>query len=130
MKNKTSFLLQMEKAGLDDFDNWYGDPRDRLIAMFSPIVEGSNYSFRLNTTDSTGKILELVREGDDRRIMGVDLHPKNQNVGAFFNYEFYEKLRRYIILPENQKTYRTQPHVTLALEDVWLVLRVAVELIG
>ncbi len=131
MENKTLFQLQVEKVGLDDFDNWYGDPRDRLLAMLSPVIEGSEYSLRMNTTDSSGKLLELVRNGSDRRIMGFDLHPKNQNVGAFFNQDFYDKLRRFIVLPENQKAYRlTQPHVTLTLEDVWLILRVASELIG
>ena len=130
MENKTLFQSQVEKVGMDDFDNWYGDPRDRLLVLFSPAIEGSEYSLRINTTDSSGKLLELVRNGSDRRIMGFDLHPKNQNVGAFFNQDFYDKLRRFIVLPENQKTYRlTQPHVTLTLEEVWLILRVATELI-
>ena len=131
MQNKTLLQLQLEKVGLDNFDNWYGDPRDRLLMMLSPVLDGSNYSLRINTTDSSGKIMELVRGVDDRRIMGFALHPKNRNVGAFFNQDFYNKLGRYIVLPENQKPYRlTQPHVTLTLEEVWLVLRVATEIIG
>lgn len=129
-QHQTTFKKQLEKSGLNDYENWKGDPRERLISFLSPLTEKSNYYLKINTTDTTKKILELWREGDSRRKMGMQLHPVAQTPKAFFEPEFYSLLKTYLCLPENQREDKKQPHVIISLEQIWLIVYVATGILG
>ena len=128
-KYKSKREIQKVSSGLDNLDNWFGDPRERLVNFLGVLVKNSAYSLRINTTDTTKKILELWRDGTPYRIMGIELHPLKQEVGAFFNASFYNSIRKYVVLPENQRANKKQPHITITLDQVWLVVRVATEML-
>ena len=127
--NRYLFRIQRELSGLNDVENWFGDSRDRLVTFLGVLVEGTEYSFKKNTTDSSAKILELWKKGETNRRMGLVLHPRKQEIGAFFNLEFYNSLREYLVLPDNQRKDKTQPHMVVSLEQIWLVIRVATEVL-
>ena len=58
------------ETGLHDLKNWIGDVRPLLAAMLEPLLEGTGYSFRVNTTDKSGKRLELWHTEYPGRVMG------------------------------------------------------------
>ncbi len=115
------YNIQLSKAGLDIKDNWKGDPRDRFIKLFAPLTDGSEYYFKRNTTDSSGKLLELYRNGESKRVM-LFKGKQDMTIGVAFNGDFYNYIKQTVDLPENQKSYRTQPHMDLSLTKLWNVV--------
>ncbi len=97
------------------------DIRNKLISLFNPLLENTDYYFKINTTDSSGKILEVYREGNPKRIMGIS-GKRNMIIGVFFNPDLYAELRKKIDIPDNQKAYRSQPHVRISLEHLWNIM--------
>lgn len=119
-----SFKYQIEKEELNIPNNWKGDPRTKFINVFKPLVANSEFTFKLNTTDSSSKILELYKNGENKRIMGMS-GKQDMSLNVFFNPDFYKAINAYIDLPENEKVYRSQPHMNLTFEQVWNVICVA-----
>ena len=117
-----NYQYYLEKSGLDDPENWKGDPRDRFITLLSPLVEGSPYYLNVNTTDTKSKILEL-RESPKRggRLIGFD-GKQDQTVGAFMNLDAYEEVTKIYPLPENGKPNKKQPHFRISLEGLWNII--------
>ena len=131
LNNYPVFKSQLEKSGLDKIENWFGDPRERLICLLQPLIEKSDYRLRINTTDKSAKILELCPNENSARVMGIALHPTKKDVGAFLDLALFEELNRYLILPqENKKPLHKQHHCSLSLEQVWLIVRVIVDMVG
>lgn len=116
-----SYNLQIKKAELEDSDNWKGDPRNRFEIMFRPLIEGSEYYFRHNTTDSSARILELYRNGESKRIMGFS-GKQNMTVNVFFNLDFYNFIKESVNLPENKRATKTQPHMNISPAKLWDVI--------
>ena len=87
-------------------------------------MEGSEYYFKHNVTDSSSHILELYRNGERKRIMGF-AGKRDMTINVFFNPDFYNFLRKSVDLPENEKAYRSQPHMNIPLKKLWDVICVA-----
>lgn len=120
-----SYEKQLKLSGMDNLNNWKGDPRERLITLFEPLISDSGFEFIVNMTDSSSKILELYRKGKKKRIMGIAAKAREEEIGVFFNAVFYEEINRVIDLPENQRKNKTQPHMKLPLYIVWNIICVA-----
>lgn len=112
---------QISNYGMTIKNNWKGDPRERFIGIFKPLLDGTEYFFKVNTTDSSGKILEVYVQNNPKRIMGISGR-SDMDVNIFFNPDLYKTISARIDLPGNQKAYRSQPHMVLSLETVWNVL--------
>lgn len=121
MYEETLFDRQVKLFGLDVPDTWKGDPRTKMISLFSPIIENTEFSFKINTTDTSGKILELYRERTKRRVMGI-AGKRDMQVGVFFNADFFDSVKNIAELPENQRPNKTQPHMKISLRKTWNVL--------
>jgi hypothetical protein len=116
-----SYDSQLKKTGLDLKKNWEGDPRNRFEVLLKPLIQDTDYFFKINVTDTSVKILELHKKGISHRIMGIS-GKRNMTINIFFNPDFYSALRKSVNLPENQKLYRSQPHMNITLEKLWDVM--------
>lgn len=115
---------QLENAELNIPNNWKGDMRPRFKRMLDVLLTESEYYLVDNTTDTSGKILELYKKDAKSRIMGFS-GKRDMTIPAFFNKEFYNQINKIIQLPENTRPNKTQPHVTLTTEELWNVICVA-----
>ena len=122
--SETSYDLQVKETELDLPDSWEEDPRDKFIKQFSPLIEGSDFYFVKNVTDSNGKLLELYKNGVKKRVL-VFKGKQNMTIGAAFNKEFYQFIKQTINLPENRRPNKTQPHIDISLKTLWNVICVA-----
>ena len=120
-KEIISYENQYREAGLNDSDNWKGDPRGRFETMFDPIIEGSEYHFKRNTKDSSSKILEFYRNDEKKRIMGF-AGRRDMTISIFFNSDFCDYIRKSVILPENRNPKKRQPQMNISLNKLWNVL--------
>lgn len=109
---------------LDNKATWKGDVRQKLIHLFEPLVEGTDYHFEINTGDTTKKILDLFVSDQKSRIMGIEQRTSGKPC-VFFNSDFYDYLRKEISLPDNERPKKKQPHVKIPVETVWNVMCVA-----
>ena len=116
-----TFDRQVAAAGLSDPETWKNDVRFAFQRAFSPVLLGTEYYFVVNTKDSSAKILELHKKGIPRRIMGF-AGKQNMEINAFFNKEFYNRIRNHVELPDNKYPNKSQPHVTISLKTLWNVL--------
>ncbi len=116
-----SYDLQLKEAELDVQDNWKEDPRDRFIRLFKPLTDDSEYYFKHNTTDSSGKLLELYKNGEDRRVL-LFKGKQDMTIGAAFNGEFYQFIKQTVDLPDNRLPNKSQPHVNMSLKMLWDVI--------
>ena len=121
MKTEPMFEEQLSEAGLDVLDNWKGDVRLRLEAMLSVLVEDTPYSFRLNRTDGSSRILELHRLDHAGRLAGF-IGKRDGTITAFFNRGFYDEVNQRVALPENMWPSKSQPHVKLTVAELWNVM--------
>ena len=119
---KHNYQYYLEKSGLDDPENWRGDPRDRFITLLSSLVEDSPYYLNVNTTDTKSKILEL-RESPKRggRLIGFD-GKRDHRIGVFMNHDAYDEVAKTISLPENGRPEKKQPHFWVSLEKLWDII--------
>jgi len=116
-----SFNSQVEKCGLNIPDNWIGDPRKRFSDLVAPLLNGTEYWLKNNTTDSSGHILEVYNGLGIKRIMGIS-GKRDMSVNVFFNPDLYKIISAKVDLPGNQKAYRSQPHMNISLEKLWDVI--------
>lgn len=116
-----TFERQIKAMGLSNSDAWERDVRQMLENALTPILEGSEYYFAENHTDSSAEILELHKEGIPYRLMGFACK-KNMEIKAFFNKEFYDMVRSIMELPDNKYPNKTQPHIEISLKTLWNVL--------
>ena len=121
MNANISYEKQFIESGLNNAENWKGDPRGRLETMLAPLIEGSEYYFKQNKTDSSSKILELYRNGKGKRLMGV-VGKRDMTINAFFDKDFYNDILKSVTLPENKYPKKSQPHVTISLNKLWNVM--------
>lgn len=120
-KDRISYEKQLRKAGLNDSDNWKSDPREKFEVMFAPLIEGSEYYFKRNSTDSTSKILELYRNNAPKRIMGFTAK-QNMTINVFFNSDFCDYIMKSVTLPPNKNPKKIQPQMNISLNKLWNVL--------
>lgn len=125
VKKNVLFKAQIEKAQLQIRSNWRGDIRPKLAIMMEPLIEGSEYYLVNNYTDTKKQILELHKKGINKRLLGFS-GKMDTSIAAFFNKGFYDQINTVIELPENRLPNKTQPHVTLTVEQLWNVICVAV----
>lgn len=122
MSNIT-FESQLKKYELDIPNNWRGDFRNTLIDMFSPLVSGTEYSFKLNKGESRPVyILELHHEGHNGRVIGIKALQREMKMWIFFNPDLYKRVKQRIDIPDNMQPNRSQPHIKVSLETVWNIL--------
>ena len=121
MKGNISYENQFIESGLNDPENWKGDPRERFETMFSPLIEDSEYYFKRNTTDSASKIMEFYRDDRPKKIMGF-AGKRDMTINIFFNSDFCDYIRKSITLPENRYPSKTQPHMNISLNKLWNVI--------
>ncbi len=121
MGNKINYFEKENELGLNIPDEWKDDVRPKFIALFSPLLKGTEYRFETNRTDSTSKILEVYREGNPKRIMGIS-GKRGMILWVFFNPDLYQELRKRIDIPDNQQPNRSQPHVKISLEHLWNII--------
>ncbi len=119
-----SFQSQFDKSGLIDENKWIDDPRSGFEVLYGPLIEGTEYYFERNTTDSSTKIIELHKRGETKRIMGFS-GKRDFSIRAFLNQDFYDYIVLFMDLPEDEKDYRSQPHINIRLKTVWNILCVA-----
>ena len=120
-KRRELFESQVSKAGLDVLENWRGDVRPRLNVMLSVLIENTPYSLRMNTTDTSSKILELYSRDHSGRIAGFSGR-QDGTITAFFNRGFYNEINQRVALPENMWPSKSQPHCKLTLSELWDVI--------
>ena len=118
------FESQILKYGLNIPNNWKGDPRNTFISFFKPLTDDTEYFWEINTRDSSGKLLELHKEGVEKRLMHFKAK-QNMTIGIAFSDNFYAFIKQSLDIPENQKAYRAQPHMDLSLATLWNVICVA-----
>lgn len=121
MNKDISYENQFKESGLNESENWKGDPRGRFEIMFAPLIENSEYYFKRNTIDSSSKILELYRNDKARRVMGF-AGKRDMTINTFFNAKFCDYIRESVTLPENKHPNKSQPHMTISLNKLWNVI--------
>jgi hypothetical protein len=108
---------QLHKTGLDNPDNWKGDIRDRLLLLLEPLVNGTDFTIKMNTTDTTSQVLDLFYKDDARRSMGFG-KTKDRNFRVFPVKSFYEENKDKIeFLSIDPK--KKQIHMDMTLEQFW-----------
>ncbi|MBE6035007.1 MAG: hypothetical protein E7222_09985 [Clostridiales bacterium] len=118
--NVKLFESQVVKAELDEDSSWEGDPRKNFRTMIEPLINGSVYELKDNTTDTSSHILEFYKDGSRRRIMGIGGVKRTKKIKAFFNINLYNELRQKMDgIPDNERPNKSQPHITIDLELLW-----------
>ena len=108
---------QLCKVGLDNPDNWRGDIRDKLLALLEPLVVGTDFKIKMNTTDTTSQVLDLFYKDEAKRRMGFG-KTKDRNFRVFPLKSFYEENKDKIeFLRIDPK--KKQIHMDMTLEQFW-----------
>ncbi len=125
MSGQVNFKELYDKAGLNDPNSWKEDPREKFETVLGPLLAGTEYHLKQNTTDSSKPILELWRDGDSGRVMGF-WGRKGMLINVFFNAVFYDYVNSVMKLPENEAPGRSQPYVKgVPFELIWNIICVA-----
>ena len=115
--NMPSLDEQLRKVGLDNPDNWRGDIRDKLLMLLEPLVAGTDFKIKMNTTDITSQVLDLFYKDESRRSMGFG-KTKDRNFRVFPVKSFYEEHKDKIeFLSIDPK--KKQIHMDMTLEQFW-----------
>ena len=115
--NVPSLEDQLCKLGLDNPDNWRGDIRDKLLMLLAPLVSGTQFEIKMNTTDTTSQVLDLFHKDDPKRKMGFG-KTKDRNFRVFPVKSFYEENKGKIeFLRIDPK--KKQIHMDMTLEQFW-----------
>ena len=108
---------QLHKVGLDNPDSWRGDIRDKLLALLEPLVVGTDFKIKMNTTDTTSQVLDLFYKDETKRRMGFG-KTKDRNFRVFPLKSFYEENKDKIeFLRIDPK--KKQIHMDMTLEQFW-----------
>lgn len=132
-EDSSLFLRQLQDYNLDTPDGWEGEYRDRLIAMLNPLLEGTDYYFKKNTTDTKNghsKLTELWKTGIKKRRMGFEYKktkPENEKIHSFFNLSFYNEISSRMDFPERTKFKGNQPYYSWSLIGLWNLICVTTE---
>ena len=108
---------QLRKVGLDNPENWRGDIRDKLLMLLEPLVAGTEFKIKMNTTDTTSQVLDFFYRDESKRRMGFG-KTKERNFRVFPLRSFYEENKdkiEYLRIDPKKK----QIHMDMTLEQFW-----------
>lgn len=113
---------QLEKVGLDIPNNWRGDIRKQLTVLFDTLVKGSDYSIKINESDSTKIGMNLYYKDAERRCMGFE-KMDGMMFKIFPTKKFYEELMyKYKVELPAPDPKKSQPHMKVTVKQLWELL--------
>ncbi len=121
------FFEQLQKYELDTLDGWREEYRGRLIAMFSPLFQGTEYYLEKNERDKGAngrkRITDLFENGEKRRRMAFEhkirADSENKRIISWFNKAFYEDLSPKMEFPDLRFEKKGQIYVYFTIKGLW-----------
>jgi hypothetical protein len=111
---------QLKKVGLEIPKNWRGDIKGQFLMLFEPVVNGTDYSIRINKGDKSKVGLNLFYKDEESRCMGFE-KLKDMNIKFFPVTKFYDEIKYKVELPELDPN-KKQPHMQMPLAEFWELL--------
>ncbi len=110
--------------GINDPENWRGDARNMFIQMLAPLVEGTEYTVKKNDKDHSSYIVDLWKEGFNKRVLGFFGLCRTQEIQVFINQKFWNEIKQNTAsLPDNEVYKKSQYYMRLTFKQLWDVVQ-------
>ena len=125
-KSQSLFQQQLKRYGLDKTNTWGPELRSKIVSMFDPILENTNYKLRTESNDN--RYIDLVMQGDSYSTIRFRTRPRTRDMQVVFNGDSYELVNKKIGLPANVRPYKPKtPYIHCNLEKTWNIVCALVE---